>query len=408
MCSKSGIKMIIGYAFRLLYGTYRYHEIAYIWKTTPSNRLQKFDIYRKFLLKTPHMNTFTIPHRRSMKKSLVVYAIHICICTAFILLPYVFSSTGTLLRLPDFSNGHDRTFFGIYSALLIFFYFNYFILIPKLYFHEKKVLYVVVIVLTLLLFVWISNFLDRPISEILGSTGSFNNPLQKVAPSQPKGRHTQDEHTILVFIIGVLGSLFFSINKRLQMTEKEKIAAELSLLKAQINPHFLFNTLNSIYSLSIRNDERTSDSIVQLAELMRYIMNNANDNLIDLSKEIEYISNYISLQKSRLEDTVQINYMVSGNTIGKKITPLILISFIENAFKHGVNPEENSEIDILIEVEGQELKLMVYNRKVHSVQSESGMGMRNTIERLDHLYPEHKLEIANLDKSYSVKLTMIL
>ncbi len=343
-----------------------------------------------------------------MKKSLVVYAIHICICTAFILLPYIFSSTGKLLRFPDFSNDHDRTFFGIYSALLIFFYFNYFILIPKLYFQDKRVLYVVVISITLLLFVWISNFLDRPIDEILGGAGSFNGPLQPVTPIHTNGNTTQNEHTILVYIIGVLGSLFFSINKRLQLAEKEKIAAELSLLKAQINPHFLFNTLNSIYSLSIRNDERTSDSIVQLAELMRYIMNNANDNLIDLSKEIEYISNYISLQKSRLEDTVHIQYMVSGNLIGKKITPLILISFIENAFKHGVNPEENSEIDILIEVDGQELKLLVYNRKVHSVQNESGLGMRNTIERLEHLYPEHQLEIADLDKSYSVKLTMIL
>jgi phosphate starvation-inducible membrane PsiE len=354
------------------------------------------------------MDTFTIPQRRSMKKSLAIYAFHICICTAFILLPYVFSSTGTLLRFPDFSNGHDRTYFGIYFALLVFFYFNYFVLIPKLYFHQKRVLYFVVIVMTLLLFLWVSNFIDRPIAQVLSGNTPLSGPIPDIIPSHLQGKPAQDEHTILVYIIGILGSLFFSINKRLQMTEKEKIAAELSLLKAQINPHFLFNTLNSIYSLSIRKDERTSDCIVQLAELMRYIMNNANDNLIDLSKEIEYISNYIALQKSRVEDTAQVNYMVSGNTIGKKITPLILISFIENAFKHGVNPEENSEIDILIEVQGQELKLLVFNRKVHSVQTESGIGMRNTIERLEHLYPDHKLEIANLDKSYSVKLTMIL
>ncbi|AWI25114.1 sensor histidine kinase [Flavobacterium pallidum] len=343
-----------------------------------------------------------------MKNSIAVYALHICICTAFILLPYVFSSTGTFLRFPDFSNGHDRTYFGIYFVLLIFFYFNYFYLIPQLYFHDKRFLYVIILVLMLLFFLWISNFVDRPLNEILSAMGSYNGPLQKVSHSTTAPKPAQDEHTILVYIIGVLSSLFFSINKRLQETEREKIAAELSLLKAQINPHFLFNTLNSIYSLSIRKDDRASDCIVQLAELMRYIMNNANDNMIDLSKEIEYISNYISLQKSRLEETAQINYMVNGNMIGKKITPLILISFIENAFKHGVNPEENSEIDILIEVTGQELKLLVYNRKVHSVQAESGMGMRNTIERLGHLYPDHKLEIANLDKSYSVKLTMEL
>ncbi|WP_181248521.1 sensor histidine kinase [Flavobacterium magnum] len=335
-----------------------------------------------------------------MKNSIAVYALHICICTAFILLPYMFSSAGTFLRFPDFNNEHDRTYFGMYFALLLFFYFNYFVLIPKLYFHEKRFLYVVVIVLTLLFFLWVSNFIDRPAADAVAG-GHLH-----AAP--PFGKPAQDEHTILVYIIGVLSSLFFSINKRLQATEREKIAAELSLLKAQINPHFLFNTLNSIYSLSIRNDDRASDCIVQLAELMRYIMNNANDNMIDLNKEIDYISNYISLQKSRLEETAKINYMATGNMIGKKITPLILISFIENAFKHGVNPEENSEIDILIDVTGQELRLLVYNRKVHSVQTESGMGMRNTIERLEHLYPDHTLEIADLDESYSVKLTMEL
>ncbi|OYU81367.1 MAG: sensor histidine kinase [Flavobacterium sp. BFFFF1] len=349
-----------------------------------------------------------------MKKSLSVYAFHICVCAAFILLPYVFSSTGTFLTLPDLNNGHDRTYFGIYISLLIFFYINYFLLIPRLYFHDKRFLYVVIIVLTLLFFLWVSNFLDRRFAEVFETSSVVRGrehwvPSQKFSPARLQDKPVQDEHTILIYIVGVLSSLFFSINKRLQLTEKEKLAAELSLLKAQINPHFLFNTLNSIYSLAIRKDDRTADSIVKLSELMRYIMTNAHDNLIDLRKEIEYISNYVSLQQSRLEDTVRINYMFCGNPIGKKITPLILISFIENAFKHGVNPEENSEIDILIDVEGEELKLFVYNRKVHSVHAESGIGMKNTIERLELLYPErYELSVKDLEESFSVTLTLIL
>lgn len=309
--------------------------------------------------------------------------------------------------MPDLSqNGHDRTFFAIYFALLAFFYANYYILIPKFYFHKKRVLYFGIIVLSLLFFLWISNIFDRPFGEIFKEApGMIPPPQLGFGINKP----TQYEHTILVFIIGIISSLFLSINKRLQLTEKDKIQAELSLLKAQINPHFLFNTLNSIYSLAIRKDDKTADSIVQLSELMRYIMNNANDNVIELSKEINYINNYISLQKSRLENTVKINYLVRGEASGKRLTPLILISFIENAFKHGVNPEENSEIDILIEIDDNVLQLLVYNKKVHSVQNESGIGMKNTLERLELLYPQrHEVAIQESNESYSVKLTINL
>lgn len=267
-------------------------------------------------------------------------------------------------------------------------------------------LYFGIILISLGFFLWISNLLDRPFDDLF-TTHHLPPPDFPDGPGMEKP--TQYEHTILVFIIGIISSLFFSINKRLQNTEKEKINAELSLLKAQINPHFLFNTLNSIYSLAIRKDDKTADSIVQLAELMRYIMNNANDNQIDLGKEINYINNYISLQKSRLGDTVKIDYLVKGNTIGKQITPLILISFIENAFKHGVNPEENSEINILIDIVDNNLKLSVYNKKVFSVQTESGIGMRNTVERLELLYPErHQIEITEDNDSYSINLTIAL
>lgn len=352
-----------------------------------------------------------------MKKKLTVYTLHFCLCFAFISLPYVFSSTGGLLRFPNFDNGHDRTYFAIYFALLGFFYLNYFFLIPKFYFHKQRTIYFIIIVSSLVFFLWISNLFDRPLDEIFGQAippDDFRNrpnfpPSEGFGQPDPISKPKQFGHTILVFLIGVVSSLFFSINKQLQQTEREKVNAELLLLKAQINPHFLFNTLNSIYSLSIRNDPKTSDSIVQLSELMRYIMNNANDHKINLDSEIKYINNYIALQKSRLEDTVDVNYLVKGNPIGKQITPLILISFIENAFKHGVNPEENSEIDIMIEIEANVLSLMVYNKKVHSVQTESGIGMKNTLERLEHIYPQnHQIDIVENDESYSVNLKMTL
>lgn len=218
---------------------------------------------------------------------------------------------------------------------------------------------------------------------------------------------TQYNHTILVYLIGVVSSLFIAIKLRLQKVEEDKMKSELSFLKAQINPHFLFNTLNSIYSLAIKKDDKTADAVVQLSDLMRYIISNANDDIIALDKEINYINNYIELQKTRLGNTVTITYEVTGGTYGKAITPLILISFIENAFKHGVNPNHISEICIKITTIGDYLTLHVSNNKVDSIQSDSGIGLQNTIERLSLLYPNnHVLSIDDNPKMYIITLTL--
>lgn len=138
---------------------------------------------------------------------------------------------------------------------------------------------------------------------------------------------------------------------------------------------------------------------------MRYIITNANDDVIALDKEINYINNFIELQKTRLGNTALINYTVQGSFYGKCITPLILISFIENAFKHGVNPNQKSEIKIQIDIEDENLHLLVSNNKVHYNSSENGIGLQNTIERLSHLYPKtHELKIDNNSEDYIVRL----
>ncbi|WP_290844379.1 sensor histidine kinase [Flavobacterium sp.] len=336
------------------------------------------------------------------------------------MLPYIFTAEGSFLRIPKIlSNGHDRTYFSVYFCLLLFFYLNYYYLTPRLYFGQKKTLYFFILSLFLCFFLFMAFFFDRPEVTLFGEgSPDFKHPVQGIPHSAPKivefgdapmMKPNQHAHTILIYLTGVLASLFLSISRRLQATESDKMEAELSLLKAQINPHFLFNTLNSIYALAIRKDEKTADSVVQLSELMRYIMNNANTHQIELDKEIVYINNYIALQKSRLGDTAKIEYMCVGTLFGKKITPLILISFIENAFKHGVNPDEISEIQISIEIVGDHLTLFVANRKVHSVSTEGGIGMANTIERLEMLYAgRHNLQIKDDEENYSVKLNMDL
>jgi hypothetical protein len=220
---------------------------------------------------------------------------HICLCFTFLFLPYAFSSTGSIFSLPKLaSNPHDRIYFFIYFLLLLFFYFNYYILIPKIYFKEKQIQYAIILGLFLLFFLWIStvfdtperNFLDFRNSKPLSQgeihpprPGGFEHPNSPMAHKIPPPKHddlthfggppTQYNHTILVYLIGVISSLFIAIKIRLQKVEEDKMKSELSFLKAQINPHFLFNTLNSIYSLAIKKDDKTPDAVVQLSELMR-------------------------------------------------------------------------------------------------------------------------------------------
>lgn len=350
------------------------------------------------------------------KRNFAFYATHACLCVAFLLLPYIFTATGSFMRIPDIvGNGHDRTYFAVYFSLMLFFYLNYYYLIPRLYFAQKKTLYFIVIFAFLAFFLTMAFAFDRPEVSLLHLKEKTSAPME-MPPPMPDGdmvppdmKPNQNAHTILIFLTGVLASLFLSSSRRLQATERDKMEAELSLLKAQINPHFLFNTLNSIYALAIRKDEKTADSVVQLSELMRYIMNNADNYDIALDREISYINNYIGLQRSRLGNTARVMYNVTGNPIGKSITPLILISFIENAFKHGVNPDENSEIDIRIDIYGKTLKLFVSNNKVQSVHNEGGIGLSNTKERLKMLYAgRHTLEVYENDQNYTVTLTLDL
>ena len=364
-----------------------------------------------------------------MKKNIFFYVKHLCLSFIFLFLPYAFTANGSIFSLPKLgSNPHDRIYFFIYFLLLLFFYFNYYVLIPKVYFKEKQIKYGLILFGFLLFFLWISTVFDTPDLNFLDFNKHKKFPLGEMRPPKPSGFNapmphktpptgfsithfggppTQYSHTILVYLIGVISSLFLAIRIRLQKVEEDKMKSELSFLKAQINPHFLFNTLNSIYSLAIKKDDKTADAVVQLSELMRYIITNANEDVIALEKEINYISNFIQLQKTRLGNTVTVDYVLEGNAFGKAITPLILISFIENAFKHGVNPNENSEISIQISIVGDYLTLFVSNNKVQSIQSDSGIGLQNTIERLTLLYPNnHNLTIDDNAKKYQVTLTI--
>lgn len=205
---------------------------------------------------------------------------------------------------------------------------------------------------------------------------------------------------------------WFKSEKHRKELESKQLSAELSFLRMQVNPHFLFNSLNSIYSLALKNSEHTPEATLKLSEMMRYMLYETEDeeHKVRLDKEIDYLSNYIGLQKIRFSQSLQVEFGVIGNTKGKKIVPLILIPFVENGFKHGVLNDATFPLQIQIIIEGDKLIFMVKNKKsVHNKDATGGVGLENVKKRLKLLYPgKHNLSIDQDDEKYKTELTLFL
>jgi hypothetical protein len=222
----------------------------------------------------------------------------------------------------------------------------------------------------------------------------------------------------LVLIFTASGSLRlyekWRENEELQdMKEKEKIKTELLFLKQQINPHFLFNSLNNIYSLALVKSELTTEAILKLSSILRYILYKSNENTVSLSEELEIVQDYIDLQRLRLTKQVDLNYKLDCENNSFKIEPFILLPIIENCFKYGVDNMNKSIIDIAIYLQENKLTLVARNtlfKRLQNRDSESsGIGIGNIVRRLDLLYPD-KYTFINEEKGdyYSVVLTIIL
>lgn len=202
----------------------------------------------------------------------------------------------------------------------------------------------------------------------------------------------------------------FKKERETEQLKKEKIQAELLFLKTQINPHFLYNTLNYMYSLAYPVSDVLGNSILKLSDLMRYMLYNSADGLIDLKKEIDYIQNYIEIYKLRFEDRFFVNFSITGEVESQKIASLILIPFVENAFKHGVLDDEQRPVLIKIEICGNVFRLTVRNTISHGDKdATSGIGMVNIKRRLALIYPNaHTLQIVEQPETHEISLNLIL
>ncbi len=213
-----------------------------------------------------------------------------------------------------------------------------------------------------------------------------------------------------------LGAMIYFVKKWAEQRHineelmKEKVAAELSLLKSQVQPHFIFNTLNNIYMLSLKNSPQTSDMIYRLSALLSYMLYDTKRQYIEIEKEIDYVKNYINLEKIRYGERLDVQLNVFNNVRGVKVTPLLFLPLVENAFKHGVsNAVEDSWIHIDISLKRNILVFKIENSVIKEKNVSNGfgngIGLENLKRRLEILYPNrHELKAMNDDCSYLATL----
>jgi len=218
-----------------------------------------------------------------------------------------------------------------------------------------------------------------------------------------------------IFLIYLILTTLIKLSKswyRLQQVEKEKLSLELNSLKTQINPHFLFNSLNSIYSQALAKSDQTPETVLELSNLLRYMLYEVGEEKVPLAKEVEMLENYIELQKLRLEAGCNVGFTVLGDLEGVMIAPLLLFPLVENAFKHGLkDASEQAFIDIQLKI-GAGIVFCIKNKlgQIDDVEKGKygGIGLENVRRRLELIYPNsHEFEILKTATDFEAKLKLL-
>lgn len=204
--------------------------------------------------------------------------------------------------------------------------------------------------------------------------------------------------------------------REMQELETQTMQSELRFLKSQINPHFLFNTLNNLYALTLKKSDLAPEIVLKLSEMMRYMLYECNEKQVPLSKEVNYLQNYLDLEALRQGKNVEIGFEVNGRISDQKIAPLMFIPFLENSFKHGLSHQINKGyVRIRLNVEDHTVHLVIENSKPESLplpdhsRRSGGIGLVNVKRRLDLLYPgKYELRLNDAPRTYAVELSLNL
>lgn len=299
-------------------------------------------------------------------------------------------------------------FIDVFYALLfhvpLFFlvYFNLRVLIPRFLDQGKYLLYFLSIPLLLLATYVIHELTFEVMFPLLDSE------FYMVS-------FTEWQVLVSIFLIYLILTTLIKLSKSwytLQQVEKEKLSLELNSLKTQINPHFLFNSLNSIYSQALAKSDQTSETVLELSNLLRYMLYEVEEDKVPLVKEVEMLENYIELQKLRLEGGSKVGFTIEGDLDHVVIAPLLLFPLVENAFKHGMKDDsEQAFIEIKLKVDTA-ISFSIRNKLGQIDDMEKGkyggIGLENVKRRLELIYPKsHEFEIIKTKSEFQVNLTLI-
>ena len=233
----------------------------------------------------------------------------------------------------------------------------------------------------------------------------------------PKGPQAHSYLSVTTTVASPIIMKFFKLwtikQRDWMQAQQEKITAELQLLKAQVHPHFLFNTLNNIYSFSLENSPKTPHMILKLSSLLSYMLNDCKADEVQLEKEIEIMKNYIDLEKERYGNKIEISWGVEGDIKTKFVSPLLMLPFLENAFKHGISEQiEKPWLSVNISVKSDTLRCNITNSKNEFVPyntNSTGIGINNVKKRLEFIYPDsYELEMCDEGNLFFVSLLVVL
>jgi two-component system LytT family sensor kinase len=378
-----------------------------------------------------------------VKKVTVQIIIHIAAWACFLLLPLVFYPRPREHESTFFPEHYFTTLLFVnFGIIVAFYYLNTYVFIPKLLDTKKFVAYTLLILALLIFYGFVPRIYHAVFgpsayySNLSAGSGQFGPPALSGsgaadAPAtigasrlpgslrSPRSRPPllSPGNLVIFLMVFVLSTGIKVINQWLKSEQQakeiatEKLKAELSFLKAQINPHFLFNTLNNIYALASAQSDQTAPAVMKLSSIMRYVLTEARNDLVPLQKEILFTSHYIELQKMRLTDKTSIDFTINGDPLGREIAPLLLLPFVENAFKYGISTRECSPIRILLDIKKESLYFSISNQKhfntMLKMADNTGIGISNTRRRLELLYPgRYELIINDKSNDFTVHLNI--
>lgn len=341
----------------------------------------------------------------------IVYAMHVLFWMVLIV-PF--------LSGPSHSMGFEQMKYRIIfnnSFLILLFYFNAYYLYPEVYKKKGWLQYILTVIITLVLLLYSSSYiLGRwmPMPQFPHPLALEGSPLSADHPYAPERPFSTDQHfdgkhggfpppggprgflpfPIYIFIIGISFSYRLMMDqnkeeKRRKEQETENLKTELNFLRSQISPHFMFNVLNTLVAMARKKSDLMEPSLIQLSTLMRYVLHESHNNRIPLDKEVEYLKNYIDLQSLRFGDEIKLVLEIDTATDGYEIEPMLLIPFVENAFKHGLITGDDALLLVQLKVVEGSLVFRVENKIAPLSDSKdisSGIGLKNVSRRLELLY----------------------